>query len=84
MYATYQQEILQAMGFVLYQTVPVTAVCQAVAATDNSFWQSAFGRNVAYCSDGVNPHSLNLAVDARTREAKKDLWRQLKALRKLG
>lgn len=84
MFSPEQHAQLEAMGFVLY--LPYTATLAHLPASNqkpaSDFWQSALGLNVAKLALGIDTSRIAIEPDVRSREAKKRLWQQLRALRK--
>lgn len=81
MYSRTQQDILQAMGFVLYVPLPKTA--GATAPGDAGIWETALGRNIRRHLHGVGVESLPLTALPADADSRRRLWRQIRHLRRL-
>lgn len=78
MFSKDQQDILQAMGFVLYVPLPRTA--DTPAANDAGIWETALGRNIRRHLGGITPEKLTMPSQPCNAAAKRGLWRQIRVL----
>jgi len=75
-----QQDILQAMGFVLYVPLPQTA--DTPSMNDLGIWDTTLGRNIRRHLNGVGIEKLTLSSPSVSAESKRQLWRQIRNLRR--
>lgn len=80
MFSRNQQDILQAMGFVLYEPLPQTVDTSLM--DDAGLWETALGRNIRRHLNGNGIEKLTLPTDISSAESKRQLWRQIRNLRR--
>jgi hypothetical protein len=80
MFSRNQQDILQAMGFVLYLPLPQTVDTSPL--NDAGIWEAALGINIRRHLNGIGTEKLTLPNDISSAESKRQLWRQIRNLRR--
>lgn len=80
MFSRNQQDILQAMGFVLYEPLPQTVDTSLMDNAD--IWETALGRNIRRHLNGNGIEKLILPSKLSSAESKRQLWRQIRNLRR--
>jgi hypothetical protein len=80
MFSRNQQDILQAMGFVLYVPLPQTADTSPM--DDAGIWEAALGMNIRRHLNGIGTEKLTLPSNLSSAESKRRLWRQIRNLRR--
>lgn len=80
MFSRNQQDILQAMGFVLYEPLPQATDSPGV--NNAGLWETVLGRNIRRHLQGVGVESLSLTALPADAESRRRLWRQIRNLRR--
>lgn len=80
MFSRNRQDILQAMGFVLYEPLPQTADTSPM--DDAGLWETALGRNIRRHISAIGTEKLTLPSNLSSAESKRQLWRQIRNLRR--
>ncbi len=80
MFSRNQQDILQAMGFMLYVPLPQAAAPPAQNAA--GLWETPLGRNIRRHLQGVSVERLSLTALPADAESRRRLWRQIRKLRR--
>lgn len=80
MYSRNQKDILQAMGFTLYEPLPQTADTSPM--DDDGIWETALGRNIRRHLGTIGTEKLTPPSNLSSAESKRQLWRQIRNLRR--